>query len=94
MIVYVLLGIDESTARAFVTSFYCSLAQGSTQAHESLEGKHSCPIILHADHAVCTFVVFVEMRDEAATPGGLNEQSVGFLRNSPHFDLHWEVRLS
>jgi pyrroline-5-carboxylate reductase len=28
-----------------------------------------------------------EMRDEAATPGGLNEQSVAFLRNSPHFEL-------
>lgn len=28
-----------------------------------------------------------EMRDEAATPGGLNEQSVKFLRESPHFEL-------
>eukprot|EP01031_Cornospumella_fuschlensis_P027006 gene27006-32628_t len=29
-----------------------------------------------------------DMRDEAATPGGLNEQSVAFLRSSPHFELH------
>lgn len=29
-----------------------------------------------------------DMRDEAATPGGLNEQSVRFLTSSPHFDLH------
>lgn len=31
-----------------------------------------------------------EMRDEAATPGGLNEQSVRFLLNTPHFALHNE----
>lgn len=34
-----------------------------------------------------------ELRDEAATPGGLNEQSVKFLRSSPHFDLQTEVSI-
>ena len=29
-----------------------------------------------------------DMRDEAATPGGLNEQSVRYLTDSAHFDLH------
>eukprot|EP01039_Chlorochromonas_danica_P006003 gene6003-6612_t len=35
-----------------------------------------------------------EMRDEAATPGGLNEQSLAFLTGSPHFALHEESLLA
>lgn len=62
------LGIADSTARQFVTSFYSSLAQGAALSEHSLAG----------------------MRDEAATPGGLNEQSLAFLQASPHFALHRE----
>mmetsp|Transcript_3946 Transcript_3946/g.6177 ORF Transcript_3946/g.6177 Transcript_3946/m.6177 type:complete len:268 (+) Transcript_3946:59-862(+) len=33
---------------------------------------------------------FGDMVEEAATPGGLNEQSTQFLRGTPHFQLHEE----
>lgn len=44
------------------------------------------PVVI--THVLCC----VELRDEAATPGGLNEQSVNVLRASPHFDQQTEVR--
>ena len=41
-----------------------------------------------ASAATMTTDSFQEMVEEAATPGGLNEQTTEFLRNSEHFNLH------
>ena len=35
--------------------------------------------------------ILLELCEEAATPGGLNEQALGFLRSSDHYQLHREV---
>lgn len=32
-------------------------------------------------------VIFPDMAEEAATPGGLNAQSVTMLKGTPHFDV-------
>lgn len=59
-------GVEASTAKAFVASFYASLASAAANTDDS----------------------FAELRDEAATPGGLNEQSVNMLVGSEHYKLH------
>jgi pyrroline-5-carboxylate reductase len=59
-------GVDKGAARAFVASFYTSLATAASNTEEG----------------------FDELRDEAATPGGLNEMSTKSLTASPHFQLH------
>ena len=59
-------GVNSDTAKAFVASFYSSLANASANTEDS----------------------FAELRDEAATPGGLNEQSVNRLVDSEHYKLH------
>mmetsp|Transcript_2458 Transcript_2458/g.4337 ORF Transcript_2458/g.4337 Transcript_2458/m.4337 type:complete len:299 (+) Transcript_2458:73-969(+) len=59
-------GVEASTARQFVTSFYSSLAQGAESSSETLEA----------------------MSEEAATPGGLNEQTWRQLKTTEHFALH------
>lgn len=61
-------GVETDTARAYVSSFYTSLATAADTSADTLE----------------------ELRDEAATPGGLNEQSLRFLTPSAHFPLHIE----
>mmetsp|Transcript_11312 Transcript_11312/g.10951 ORF Transcript_11312/g.10951 Transcript_11312/m.10951 type:complete len:292 (+) Transcript_11312:83-958(+) len=58
-------GVDVSTARSYVSSFYSSLAASTDISNES----------------------FAELREEAATPGGLNEQSLKSLSGTEHFNL-------
>lgn len=43
-----------------------------------------------AQAAADTSDTFAELRDEAATPGGLNEQSTKTLTAGPHFQLHMD----
>ncbi len=61
-------GVQTDTARAYVSSFYASLATAADNSADTLG----------------------ELRDEAATPGGLNEQALRFLTPSAHFALHLE----
>ena len=61
--------MESSTARAYVSSFYTSLASSTLLSHDSLS----------------------EMREEAATPGGLNEQSLKSLTSGEHFNLAEKV---
>ena len=63
------LGVESNTARAYVSSFYTSLASSTILSHDTLS----------------------EMREEAATPGGLNEQSLRSLTNGEHFNLAEQV---
>jgi len=58
-------GVDAQTARAYVSSFYSSLAHSTELSGETLS----------------------DMAEEAATPGGINEQAIGFLKSSDHFEL-------
>jgi hypothetical protein len=75
--------VEEATARTFVAAFYSSLARGTELSHEKLEGK---PHLLRAVRGIkkaITLTYFCahaatfslpDMAEEAATPGGLNEQ--------------------
>ena len=64
--------MESDTARAYVSSFYTSLASSTVMSLLSLS----------------------EMREEAATPGGLNEQSLKGLSESEHFQLAEKVSIS
>jgi hypothetical protein len=73
--------VEEATARTFVAAFYSSLARGTELSHEKLEGKlpYTCCLPVRAiDLSHWAYSVpwypLTDMAEEAATPGGLNEQ--------------------
>jgi hypothetical protein len=49
----------------------------------SFSNSHSPPLLF----------LLVEMSFESATPGGLNEQSVNYLRGTEFYELHEHVSL-
>ncbi|CAM9336718.1 unnamed protein product [Heterosigma akashiwo] len=64
-------GVDPEVARRFVQATFEALVAGAGR-----EGGDGTPP-----------PSFAELGREAATPGGLNEQAVEFLREEGHFDL-------
>jgi pyrroline-5-carboxylate reductase len=74
------IGVNPDRAHPFIASFYSSLAQGAELSEESFAGRlflHSFLIVIDQ---LCT-----ELCHEAATPGGLNEQSISGLRAGTHY---------
>lgn len=77
-------GVEPMAAELFISSFYQSLS--GYAAHAMVE-KHSNPEISEEKKANTTFEEFA---DEAATPGGLNAQSLEYLRGSTHYACQTE----
>jgi len=72
-------GVEPKAAELFVSSFYNSL---SNYAATAMVEKHS-NAELSSDKKAS--INFEEFADEAATPGGLNAQSLDYLRSSTHY---------
>jgi hypothetical protein len=77
-------GVNEEASRKFISSFYHSLTLGADHSDHSFAGKiclysHELPYALtcHVMPGMCSFSFYlVELCEEAATPGGLNEQVI------------------
>jgi pyrroline-5-carboxylate reductase len=77
-------GVEPTAAELFISSFYSSL---SNYAASAMVEKHSGSSMSAEKKANTNFEEFA---DEAATPGGLNAQSLEFLRKSTHYSCQTE----